>query len=382
MVNTNKQHLIFLLYDIHFIGGVERVAVNMANTFVASGHRVTILSLSRKKNLNFFELDERVGIHYLNFHFENGFNLPQKIASVFSVYNYLRKIKGQTIVIGMGTSYQSSLLGMLPKKRNLKTVGFLHAPYTSVHHIWALLRWIFFPRLDAVVSLVQRDIPRLLRHNPNSQVIPNALPFYPEIPASLDNKIILSIGRMHPDKGYDLLIKVFEKFSPTHPDWRLQILGDGPLREKITRSFGQSPFKDRIDILMPSEKIHDHFLNASIYLMTSRVEALPMVLLEAQSCGLPIIAFDCETGPSDVITDCLHHSLDGLQIHPKGGSSDGFLVRSFDVDEMCSKLHELCTNSELRKSFGHHARENVRRFFPEAIYQKWDLLFDELKNKE
>ena len=93
MGNYGKQNLIFLMYDIHYIGGVERVTVNMANYYVAAGHRVTILSLSRKKNLIFFNLDERVAIHYLNFHFENGFNLPQKIASLFKVNCYLKKIK-------------------------------------------------------------------------------------------------------------------------------------------------------------------------------------------------------------------------------------------------------------------------------------------------
>ena len=374
------------MYDIHFIGGVERVTVNMANYYVAAGHRVTILSLSRQKNVNFFNLDERVAIHYLNFHFENGFNLPQKMASVVKVNGYLKKIKEPAIVIATGTSYPSSLLGMLPKRKNLKTIGFQHATYASARHIWGLLRWLFFSRLDAVVSLVESDLPGLKKHNSNCWVIPNALHFYPEITAKLENKIILTIGRMHPEKGYDLLIKVFEKFTVTHPDWKFRILGDGPLRQEIIESIEKTGYKDRIEILPPSDQIYEHFMEASIYLMSSRVEPFGMVLLEAQACGLPVIAFNCPTGPAEIITNCpplspdIRYSPDGLQIHPSE-EADGFLICPFDLDEMCARLHELSTNPELRKSLGQHGRKNVRRFFPEAIYQKWDSLFNQLNNK-
>lgn len=356
------------MYDIHYIGGVERVTVNMANYYVTAGHRVTILSLSRKKDLNFFNLDERVVIHYLNFHFENGFNLPQKIASVFKVNSYLKKIKEQAIVIATGTSYPSSLLAMLPRRKNLKTIGFQHATYASARHIWGLLRWLFFSRLDAVVSLVECDLPDLKKHNSNCWVIPNALHFYPEKFAKLENKTILTIGRMHPEKGYDLLIKVFEKFTVTHPDWRFKILGDGPLKNEIIESIEKTGFKERIEILPPSDQIYDHFLEASIYLMPSRVEPFGMVLLEAQACGLPVVAFNCPTGPAEIITNF----TDGCN------NADGFLIHPFDLDEMNSKLHELCTNPELRKSLGHNGHENVKRFAPEAIYQKWDQLFDQL----
>lgn len=442
MENSGMQNLIFLMYDIHYIGGVESVTVSMANYYVASGHRVTILSLSRKKNLNFFNLDERVAIHYLNFHFENGFNLPQKIASLFKVYGYLKKVKEPAIVIATGTSYPSSLLAMLPKRKNLKTIGFQHATYASARHIWALLRWLFFRRLDAVGSSVECDLPDLKKHNSNCWVIPNAQHFLPEITARLENKIILTIGRMHPEKGYDLLIKVFEKFTATHPDWKFRILGEGPLKNEIIESAERTGYRDRIEILPPSDQIYDHFLEASIYLMTSRVEPFGMVLLEAQACGVPVVAFDCPTGPAEIITNSTdgNHYADGLQIHPSESSAegsayenadenadglqihpskgradglqihpsnissdnstssagsrsdgfairpflnpDGFLIHPFNIDEMCTKLHDLCTNPDLRKSLGHNGHENVKRFSPEAIYPKWDLLFHKLNKQE
>ena len=93
--------------------------------------------------------------------------------------------------------------------------------------------------------------------------------------------------------------------------------------------------------------------------MTSRTEGLPMVLLEAQGCGLPIISFNCETGPSDIIND----------------GKDGFLIDNFEIGEMSKKLLELCNDVDKRKEFGWNARKNVERFFPDQIFNKWEALF-------
>ena len=356
-------HLVFLLYDIHFVGGVERVAANMANTFIGYGHRVTILSLSRPKTSNFFNLDPRAEIIYFNFHFENGFNLPQKIASVFKVYGYLRKLDHPALVLGIGTTYPSLILAMQPKMEHIKTIGCQHCSYVSAKHIWKFLRGLVYHRLSAVVTLTEQDVPKLKKLNPNCFVIPNSVSFFPEKTAELENKTILAIGRMDFDKGYDLLLDVFEKFTPSHPDWKLKIIGDGPTRGKITSRIEKSAYRERIEIHTSSDQIVDQYLEASVYVMTSRSEAFPMVLLEAQACGLPTLAFDCETGPAEIISH----------------GQNGYLIRPYDTEEMSRRLTELCENTELRRSFGQNARLNAERFLPEKIYAKWDDFFQTVK---
>jgi len=96
--------------------------------------------------------------------------------------------------------------------------------------------------------------------------------------------------------------------------------------------------------------------------MTSRTEGLPMVLLEAQVCGLPIVSFDCETGPSDIVAD----------------NTNGFLIDCYDIDKMTERISLLCTDYDLRLKFGRNAVENVKKFSPEIINSKWDKLFEEL----
>jgi glycosyltransferase involved in cell wall biosynthesis len=351
-------HLVFLVYDIHFGGGVERVAANMANHFVDEGYRITIISLSRRRPSNIFVIKEQVSVKYLNFHFENGFNLPQKILSVFKVSSFLRQFKNQTIVLGFGT-FPSLILAMMPKRENLKTIGCQHSSYAFAEHIWAFLRSISFHRLNALVSLTERDLPHLKKHNPNSFVIPNSTSFFNSEPSQLENKMLLAIGRMDFNKGYDLLLDVFEKLTLSNPDWRLRIIGEGPKKEQIISRIAASDLRERVEILPPTDQIADHFHQASIYIMTSRKEGLPMVLLEAQACGLPIVSFDCETGPSDIITD----------------NENGYLIDCFDIDMMAQKISILCSDRDLRIKFGKNAIKNVQKFRPEVINSMWENLF-------
>lgn len=354
-------HIVFLLLDIHIIGGVERVTVNLANNLAKNGHKVTIISLSRIKPLSIFTIDNRVEIKYLNFNFENIFNIPQKIAAVFKVSHHLQKYTDQTVILGIGI-YPSLILALISKRDNIKTIGCQHNSFDFHKHVWSLLRKILFHRLNALVSLTEQDLPKLKKLNQNSYVIPNSVSFFPKRPAKLDSKIILAIGRIDYNKGFDLLLDVFENITLSHPDWRLRIIGDGPLKGKIVSRIESSCLKDRVEILAPTNKIIEQYLQSSIYLMTSRTEALPMVLLEAQACGLPIISFNCKTGPSDIISN----------------GKDGYLIDCFNTDLMTEKVALLCSDSEKRKDFGANGRESIKKFFPEEIINKWEMLFNKL----
>lgn len=213
-----------------------------------------------------------------------------------------------------------------------------------------------------LVSLTYRDLPLLKKHNPNTRVIPNPVTFYPEHPAKLETKSILAVGRMDYLKGYDLMMEVIERFCKTNSDWKLKIIGEGPLKSTIEKMAIEKGVADRLTISPSTNQIEKEYQAASIFLMTSRSEGLPMVLLEAQACGLPIVAFDCETGPAEIV----HHGL------------DGFLVKPNDFDEMSDRLLELATDPDKRKAFGASARENIKRFLPEEIFKQWDEVFRNL----
>jgi len=353
--------IVFLVHDIHFGGGGERVTINLANYFVEKVSRVLIVSLSPPKATNLFTIDKRIRIEYLGINFNIGSNLINKLSSVFKVIKHFNNYKGQTIILGIG-NYPSLLLCFIFKRKNFKTVGCQHLAYSGIKNTWALLRTILFRRLDRVVSLTFRDLSKYTKLNKNSILIPNSISLIPKQPSMLTHKRILFIGRMVYEKGYDLLLEVIKRISIAHPDWDFRIIGDGPLKNQVLKQIEISAAKEKISWIPSTKLIEDEYLNASIFLMTSRTEGLPMVLLEAQACGLPIVSFDCETGPSDIVID----------------NQNGFLINCYDIDKMVECISLLCSNDNLRIEFGQNALENIQKFRPEAINSTWESLFTEL----
>lgn len=351
-------NIVFLVHDIHYGGGGERVTTNLANYFVENGHKVRIVSISPSNTTNIYAIDKRIGIEYLDINFNIGSNVIKKIFSVFKVKTHFNSYKSKTIVLGIG-NYPSLLLSFLPKREHIKTIGCQHLAYSGIKNSWAILRKLLFRRLDCVVSLTKSDLSKFKIINQNSIVIPNSVLLVSEQTAKLENKQILFIGRMVTDKGYDLLIKVIKKVNKVHPDWIFRIIGDGPLKNKILKEIELSGLKEKISLLPTTNSVIEEYLNSSIYLMTSRTEGLPMVLLEAQACGLPIVSFDCETGPSEIVAV----------------NENGFLIDCFDIEKMVQKICLLCSDYDLRIKFGKNAVENAKKFSPEIINSKWETLF-------
>jgi glycosyltransferase involved in cell wall biosynthesis len=351
----------FLIHDIHLGGGGERATIGLANNLCQNGYDVCILSLSQRKDDNLYTTHPAIDVKYLNINFHSGFNLFNKIDSILKVRKHFNGYTGKTILFGVG-NYPSLLLCFLPKSKTLKKIGRQHLAYSGIKNIWVIMRWLLFRRLDRVVSETEHDLSSFRKLNKNTVHIPNSNSFFPQQVATLTNKRILLIGRMVPDKGYDLLFKVISKFQANHPDWEFRVIGDGPLRPKIEEMIVSLKLEDQVSILSSTKTILQEYLQASIYLMTSRTEGLPLVLLEAQACGLPIVAFDCETGPAEIVRH----------------GEDGYLVEPGDIDTMVDRLVELANDFEKRKAFGIRARENAKRFLPEEIYKQWDELFHNL----
>jgi glycosyltransferase involved in cell wall biosynthesis len=343
----------------------------MANHYASKGIEAILLSVGQPGGDFLFAIDPAVKVEYLNISLKSKWKLTRKIEAIFAIRDYfhrtVRRIvaddggNSQTILFGMGT-FPMILASMVSGSKHLKSIGCQHSTYISIRHIWKLLSWLCYRRLDVLVSLTHRDLSRLRKHHPIVKVIPNPVTFYPDQPAKLDSKLLLTVGRIDYPKGYDLLIEAFGLFCQKNRDWKLKIIGDGPLKPLIERLAKEKGIDDRITISPATGQIEKEYRAASIFLMTSRSEGLPMVLLEAQSCGLPIVTFDCETGPAEIV----HHG------------EDGYLVPLNNFEEMSDRLLELAADPDKRKTFGARARENVKRFLPDEVFKEWDELFRNL----
>jgi glycosyltransferase involved in cell wall biosynthesis len=196
----------------------------------------------------------------------------------------------------------------------------------------------------------------------NRMVIPNPLSFYPKESSRLLNKKVIAVGKQGFQKGYDRLLAAWQLVNHKHPDWQLEIYGTIAPEyklEELSKSLGIS---ESVFFYPPEKDIQSKYLDASLYVMSSRFEGFGMVLIEAMACGVPCISFDCNYGPSDIIA----HNEDGLVV-PNG-----------DILALADGIATLLSQEQLRLNMGAKAKSNVKRFLPEIIVEQWDMLFKQL----
>ncbi|MDR0541267.1 MAG: glycosyltransferase family 4 protein, partial [Dysgonamonadaceae bacterium] len=201
---------------------------------------------------------------------------------------------------------------------------------------------------------------------PNMEVIANAKNEWGDHTADLDNKTVIAVGRYDYQKGFDRLIEAWRLIHKRFPDWKLKIIGDGLLREKLEMLIGNYKLENVVELKKSVSDILPEYLGASVLMMSSRYEGLPMVLLEAESVGLPVVSFECKCGPKDIITD----------------GEDGFLAPEGDVRILAEKTMRLIENPDLRKKMGRSAKINSGRFSEPVIMDKWIRLFNHLLNEK
>lgn len=193
----------------------------------------------------------------------------------------------------------------------------------------------------------------------NICVIPNASTFQNAQTSLLTVPKVIAVGRYDYQKGFDRLIMAWKKVTEIISGWHLDIIGDGSKCQELQSLIQQQGMEKHISLIKPTSHIDSTYLDASILALTSHYEGLPMVLIEAQSFGLPIVAFNCKCGPTDVVTDGV----------------DGFLVPEGDIEALANRLIILMQNVSLRKDMGQWAKRASLRYEETSIMNKWMELF-------
>ena len=196
----------------------------------------------------------------------------------------------------------------------------------------------------------------------NIAVVNNPLTYSPKKVAALENKKVIAVGRYHSVKGFDMLLNIWKEVVHKLPEWELDIYGSGGQQKFLQQIIVDLKLTKSVNLNPPTKNIYDAYNNSSIYAMTSRSEGFPLVLIEAMSCGIPVIAFDCPNGPKDIITS----------------SEDGFLIPVGNLDFYVTKLTSLMQDFELRVKMGKSGRQNIARLAPQKIIQEWDSIIQEL----
>ena len=177
-----------------------------------------------------------------------------------------------------------------------------------------------------------------------------------------DTKKIISAGRLEHEKGYDRLIDIAKLVLPQHPDWEWHIYGKGELYEAIDRKIRENKLEKQLILKGMSNKLLEEYHNYSIFALTSYIEGLPLVLLEAKVNHLPSVSFDIFTGPSEIIKD----------------GYNGYLIQDGDLSGFAEKLGALMDNDHLRYTFSCHSCEGLDKFQKNKILKQWKILFSRL----
>lgn len=219
------------------------------------------------------------------------------------------------------------------------------------------------PNVSVVVTLTEFD--RLAYREllgaagPPVVAIPNAVPDIPLGPGDPAAHKLIAAGRLARQKGFDLLLKAFAAVAPMHPDWTLDIFGRGPRRASLERSVIDLGLSGRVRINAPTDQLGERMREASVFVLPSRFEGFPLVLLEAMSAGLAVVSFDCPTGPDEIITD----------------GTSGLLIPAEDVPAMAAALHKVMVDEELRRRLAAAAPAAVLSYSSAEVGRRWDELF-------
>ncbi|MGN1703171.1 glycosyltransferase, partial [Yersinia enterocolitica] len=193
--------------------------------------------------------------------------------------------------------------------------------------------------------------------------ISNPLPFEPKNKLTKRNsQIVLALGRLTNIKGFDLLLDIWVKVEEQSSNWKLIIAGDGEDKNLLLDKIKEFNLKN-VELLPSTLHVSDLYDQSAIYAMTSRFEGFPMVLLEAKASGLPIIAYDCDTGPSELIIN----------------NEDGFLIPFSDSNAFARQLILLMNDDDLRESMSLRSLKNAEKYKIEvAIGDKWKSLIEKI----
>ena len=356
-------NICIFLHDIGAGGGTERMAVALANELVQRGHNLHVVGLAPTGE-SFFPLRQGITLHSLDI------PLSQLTTRYFTAIKKLRTfLKSTAVDVIIDVDVILSVISIPACWRiATKVIAWEHYNYfvkrESKIRVWG--RKLAARKAAAVVTLTEEDAGNYKRKctcKAKIIAIPNFIPALPAETASPNNRVVLAVGHLIHRKGFDLLLKAWGLLKEDGLDgWKLHLVGDGEEKEKLFAQVTALQLQQDVVFLPPTTDIADHYLSAAVYVMSSRAEGLPMVLIEALSFGLPLVSFNCKLGPAEIIRDGV----------------DGFLVPPEDVQGLKGNLQILLRREDLRRTMAANAREGAKRFLSNEIIPRWETLLNTL----
>jgi glycosyltransferase involved in cell wall biosynthesis len=356
----------FVIYSLS-AGGAERVASTLINYWVDVGEQVTLVTLESAEK-DFYRIDARVKRIALGLNNESN-NLREFIGNnlrrVQSLRALFRNSAFDVVVSFIDKANVLVLLATLGLRVPVVVSEHTDPRKYAVGTVTAGLRRLLYPFALAVVVLTVgiSEWARKIVRKEMIYVIPNPISKQflgvHESTGTLADHMVVAIGRMAPEKGFDRLLLAFAKCAHKHPDWTLRIVGEGAERQRLHAMAIDLGLESRIRLDTVTKEPERVLRDSNLFVLSSLYEGFPMVLLEAMACGLPVISFDCPSGPREMIRDGI----------------DGVLVPPDDVEALAKAMDNLMGSQQERQRLAARAVEVSERFGLPCVMPMWNEVF-------
>ncbi len=378
--------IVYCLNSIRYTGGIQRVTIVKANTLAElPENEVYIIVTDNKNGVLVHPLSQKVRLIDLDVTYYQDVWISRRYVLKGIVVKRrehkrklaeaLRRIQPDIVVsVGQSEKYiLPAIHGKWAKVRELhfeknyrkrlvsSLRGKLSAMLSDYYDYHCKIK-----KYDRIVVLTEEDKEGNWKGYENVSVIPNPLSFVEgRGKSTLENKMVVSAGRLSAQKNYASLIRAFRKVADRHSDWTLEVLGDGEERKQLETLIGRLNLNNNVFLKGYTSDIESEMLKASCFALSSIFEGFPLVITEAMQLGLPVVSYACPCGPKDIITEGV----------------DGFLVSVNGEDAMADRICRLIEDKDLRNKMGKAAKDKAKQYSVDNIVSLWMEEFVELKGR-
>lgn len=351
-------------------GGAQRVAALLCNAWTKRGHQVTLMPTFSRKGECAYDLEPGVNLEFLADYVGGKWG---RLRRLWALHRYIRRTRPDVIISFLGHVNVAALLAAIGTKVPVIVSERIYPPLNDSEKLATrLLRWLIYRWSERVVVQTV-TVQRWIEENcPGSKgvVIPNPVSFPmtvvepvvkpPEV-IEEGRRVILAVGRLDPQKRFDVLVATFARLAPLYPEWDLVIVGEGPELFSLKAEIETANLGGRIHLPGFLGNVGDWYTRAELYVLPSAYEGFPNTLIEAMSYGLPCIAFDVPTGPAEI--------MDGGRL--------GVLLPDVDhVSALEKTMVNLLRDDTRRDELSRRAVSVQSKYAMKPVLRQWDQLFE------
>lgn len=356
-----KKKIVYIIDNIYSEGGIARVTLLIAEGLLKTKrYDVSVVSLCRPQEKPYYKVPvgcSIIDLPHKDFHIRRDFiRAGRELKKIFDP-----DIECTFVINDVGHNIPAWIGLKHCKKARFISWSHMNFYHGSRYGFAGVGKRLAIKKFDFLVTLTKEDQGYYEKEMNAKNVVQIYNPISHEITKQAyasGSKRIISCGRLHPIKGFDLLIDVAQKVFEQVDDWQWDIYGDGPEKSALQQKIDRYGLAGKVDLKGYHTDILDLYQGYAFNVFTSREEGCPMAMIEALSAGLPTISFDFKCGPKDLI-------IDGV---------NGYIIKDRNIDEMADKVLKLIMDQKLRCEFAKHADMNLSELKMSYVLDKWESI--------